>query len=431
MNRLFSGWMIAALLVAPLAAQTTPIEKHRQAALEIAESYATYEWQAGEQNRFHGKDERGVQVDTPDADFVSTGWKPGKTYRGVPYQWGGFSSLEQFQQGIDQGLWAGHLPNRKSNPGTSQAVGVDCSGFVARCWRLAEKQSTRSLGNLCYRLESWDELAAGDAINRFDAHVMLFKEWVGEDRQRVRVYEAVTPCVLEREHDVADLEKQGYVPLRYRPFDPRWYEGGVDFEEPTFIRGDRDVEWTASGEAKDVTADLLREVLSAARPGDWVRYRLGSGAEAFSISRGLPEKSEELRTRTDRGENRIESVEPFEANGSLLEAWLRRMAPQGVVKDLEIQKLSGVSGEVKFADERFAAERVSGTMTLSMPSGSTSIPIRVELEGLWSKAVPIDGFFELDLKFHVLDEKGAVTQTVDQHYELEAMRGGSEPDRVP
>lgn len=41
------------------------------------------------------------------------------------------------------------------------AAGVDCSGFVSRCWRLDRPFSTRELPALCTRLPSWEDLPDG------------------------------------------------------------------------------------------------------------------------------------------------------------------------------------------------------------------------------------------------------------------------------
>ncbi len=55
----------------------------------------------------------------------------------------------------------------------------DCSGFVSWCWGLTAKQSTRSLGNVSSYVASIttnnikNYLQVGDALNRYDYHVVL------------------------------------------------------------------------------------------------------------------------------------------------------------------------------------------------------------------------------------------------------------------
>ncbi len=71
--------------------------------------------------------------------------------------------------------------NEKSYAGSwySTYYITDCSGFVSWCWGLTEKQSTRSLGNYSTYVASVttnnikNHLQIGDALNRYDYHVVL------------------------------------------------------------------------------------------------------------------------------------------------------------------------------------------------------------------------------------------------------------------
>jgi hypothetical protein len=195
----------------------------RTEVLRIAERYATHAWRATADNVHHGPDPDGVQLDTPDAGYREGGWRAdGQVNVGIPYQWDGYSTIEEFDRGIADGLAAGHLPrsvNRKElPPGSRYAVGVDCSGFISRCWKTDRQYSTRTLPDICVELERFDELLPGDAINRYNSHVMLFVEFTDPTCTRVRTYEAAGTRVQLREHDVARLIEAGYVPLRYERF---------------------------------------------------------------------------------------------------------------------------------------------------------------------------------------------------------------------
>lgn len=105
--------------------------------------------------------------------------------------------------------------------------GVDCSGFVSRCWRLKEKRSTRDLIEVCRPLPSFDDLLPGDAVNKPDVHVILFKEWLDKKHETMRVFEAGDAQahdghpeyylkVNENDYKTTWLSKHGYVPLHYR-----------------------------------------------------------------------------------------------------------------------------------------------------------------------------------------------------------------------
>src|SRR5262245_10709528 len=127
--------VIPALLVAlPLAfaAQTrsSSLVERRARIVAIAESYASHRWTAGPSNVLHGEHQDGVRVDTPDSGHVEGGFTTdGGVNVGVPYQWGGFSSLDEFDAGVRAGRWAGHAPASATSNASYRAVGVDCSGL--------------------------------------------------------------------------------------------------------------------------------------------------------------------------------------------------------------------------------------------------------------------------------------------------------------
>ena len=69
------------------------------------------------------------------------------------------------------------------------AVGIDCSGFISRCWRLSRPYSTRELAQVCVRLHSYDALLPGDILNTHNAHCLLFAGWVDAGCARMWAYE--------------------------------------------------------------------------------------------------------------------------------------------------------------------------------------------------------------------------------------------------
>ena len=102
--------------------------------------------------------------------------------------------------------------------GTSaESCGIDCSGFVSRCWKLSRPYSTRELHEICDPLNSWDELLPGDCLLN-DKHVVLFVKWSVPGKELLG-YQAgpfpkwkVSSCGLTREK----LVQEGYAPWRYR-----------------------------------------------------------------------------------------------------------------------------------------------------------------------------------------------------------------------
>ncbi len=175
----------------------------------------------------HGKDRAGITVHTPDTSLALHGfsngwWQPGKKARGVVYQWGGFDTPQQFVDSLAKGEVAGDISTaekrRLNDDGTSkEACGIDCSGFVSRCWRLSKPVSTKELPGICDKLGSWDELKAGDILLN-NQHVLLFARWA-KPGKTVYAYEA-GPLPVWRvnaaEIEVEVLTKRGYSPWRYR-----------------------------------------------------------------------------------------------------------------------------------------------------------------------------------------------------------------------
>jgi hypothetical protein len=197
--------------------------------LAIAESYRTHRWMPSERNILHGPDAEGIRVDTPDIGHRPPGaipgwWRAGQWNTGVPYQWGGFATPEQFDRDLAAGKAAGDVytaeKRRLLDAAVSRhATGIDCSGFVSRCWKLPRSYSTRELHSLCSPLASWDELQPGDILNTYNAHVYLFAGWEDAARTRFTAYDTGSPpnwLVVRQSLSAADLKAKGFAPWRYR-----------------------------------------------------------------------------------------------------------------------------------------------------------------------------------------------------------------------
>lgn len=205
------------LSIADAAALDSPTPEQRDKIIEIAGAYATHPWTPDGDNMWHEK-AKGNQIDTPDSEYGGW-WFPGQTNEGVPYKWGGFSSLrpfvissgEDFDEGIAAGLAAGDITCDDWE--CPYAVGVDCSGFVSRCWQLPEKEGSSGLVQLSSKKIEIEKVERGDILYR-PGHVML----VGEDFDSTRepksiwVYEAsgIDWKVSHREYTVDELEDNGY-----------------------------------------------------------------------------------------------------------------------------------------------------------------------------------------------------------------------------
>jgi hypothetical protein len=199
----------------------------REEVIARAYSYTQVKWMPEERHVAHGPDSMGVVVHTPDRTISKFGdprgwWQPGVLATSMPYQWGGFDTPESFLKKLELGRKAGDAgglaKRRLGDAGVSnESCGIDCSGFVSRCWKLARPFSTRELHQICDPLASWSDLRAGDILLN-DGHVVLFVKWTVPGKE-IAAYEAgpfpvwkVSACGL----DTGGLRRQGYAPWRYR-----------------------------------------------------------------------------------------------------------------------------------------------------------------------------------------------------------------------
>ncbi len=228
MNLLRCALLIFPLLTVACSGPRSP-GVTRSECLATAEQYRTHRWTPAAGNVRHGADPDGVVVDTPDIGYQKPGavpgwWVPGIVNQGIPYQWGGFATLEQFDRDVATGKAAGDVYTQKKRQLLDAAVsrhatGIDCSGFVSRCWRLPRSFSTREFHSICDPVPSWDDLRPGDILNTFNNHVCLFAGWADAARTRLVAYETGIPphwFVVRHSLAVAELKAKGFTPLRYR-----------------------------------------------------------------------------------------------------------------------------------------------------------------------------------------------------------------------
>ena len=380
------------------AQEKTDADSRRAKALAIAKRYAEHEWVGTEANRIHGKDADGNRIDTPDGKqrgFV--GWRPGEKSVGIPYKWGGFTRVEDFDRAIAAGKYAGEIPNGLG--ASRHSAGVDCSGFVSRCWELPLKQSTRSLGRLCYRLDRFQDLRPGDIVNTNDGHVMLFAGFANASRTKIRVYEAALPRVLSRTHAVRDLEKAGYEPLRYKPFDKRWK--CVEPAAETFrARGPRagsiDDAWKADAAAPPSTTPITAQV------GQWCEYRVGVGvelADGVSIRRVISDVAKdgvELQCTTTIGDEHLETLASLDPTASVLDRLISFRDLTEAPKDLAAETTSIDSGIYSIGGRRFRSERIRSDLAGTLVIRGRTLPFRMSVDAVVSDEVPGEGVLRAD-----------------------------------
>lgn len=220
--------LLIALFVVSCAAPQGGSGVTRAECMAIAETYRTHRWQPTTANILHGPDADGIQVDTPDIGYRKKGtfpgwWVPGQVNEGIPYQWGGFATPQEFDRDIASGKAAGDIYTEEKRRLLDAAVsrhatGIDCSGFISRCWRLPRSYSTRQLEGLCKMVSSWQDLRPGDILNIWNKHALLFAGWADENHERIIAYEIGAPphwLVVRHSINLIWLAEQGYSALRY------------------------------------------------------------------------------------------------------------------------------------------------------------------------------------------------------------------------
>ncbi len=385
----------------------------RDRILEIARRYATFEWTATEANVWHGQDEDGVRVDTPDRSFDGKGWSAdGSINRGMPYAWGGFSTIEEFHTGLERGLYAGLVPVTERARSSRHALGLDCSGFVARCWQLPVKQSTRSLGRLCYELNDCSELQPGDILNKFDSHVVLFKEWGDEDQSVMRVIEAASLGVEENEYATELLLTNGFVPMRFMPLDAKWVPMTLGVPE-FMIEGSMSAGQFAAVEHKPMEPRPDPLLLADTEAGDWARYRV---TDTWGV---LPSEYSMIRKAANveggqlfgqcvidvRGEQ-LPSGSKLSLRASLSEVLVDFAAFETPLGELQIASCEVLPGRYDWNNRTFEAQSLSIVLRGSFVNRHKEFPLTLEVDSVLSDEVSLHGILQAEYRMTVEFEDG-------------------------
>jgi len=202
---------------------------YREEAVAIGKNYVDHRWIPGPNNVLHGVDGDGIRVDTPNKGYGAGagrefGWEVGKVYTGVPYKWGGFDTPDSFDRKVEAGQPAGDMytaEKRRLLEGavSREAAGIDCSGFISRCWRLKRPYSTRELPGLCETLVNFSELKKGDLVSKYNDHAILFVAWTDSTRTKFYAYEAGAPPFRKTQsvvYRVSFLTEEKFQPYRYK-----------------------------------------------------------------------------------------------------------------------------------------------------------------------------------------------------------------------
>ena len=190
--------------------------------LETAEDYLNFEWTVIDSNVVNNYATSGDPLDgytsTYPCDWVND---IGETITGMPYHYGGKDSFDQWNSDYENGGKGpgAHRVHYNGIPrnSLSWAAGIDCSGFVGRCWELAEA-SMDSCGCTYLRTHfsqiTYQQVQPGDAFVS-SGHARLCYARTEEDstNQEVTVIEAMSDGVNKVEknrYEIDIMQQQNY-----------------------------------------------------------------------------------------------------------------------------------------------------------------------------------------------------------------------------
>lgn len=179
-------WMLPIALAVP-----------REDVLENASQYASHVWTMTNANT------------TADCDSDYESDYSAGTYTGLPYDWGGYVDLDEFDDQIADGYGAG---GHSWDGVLSCTTGVDCSGFVSKTWETGH-YSTSTFDSVTSDID-WGDLERGDAINDAGSHVVLYTH-TGEDGWPVFWEASGGASKVHINNDGGWSYVDGYQPIRF------------------------------------------------------------------------------------------------------------------------------------------------------------------------------------------------------------------------
>jgi len=188
----------------------TPASISRSQIMSTASAYHAKQWYC---NRYNYE---GTYAEKPwqRPRYINQGYN--RYYQFVPYCWGGFSSLSGFDSELSSNWAAGNIDTTGNYK--QRTAGVDCSGYVSRCWELSSKRNTYGLmsSDISVRLNNFAELKQGDILCNAD-HVMIFHyrdangNYVLYESTKLNAYDRVAHTARSK-----SSVESSYGPYRYK-----------------------------------------------------------------------------------------------------------------------------------------------------------------------------------------------------------------------
>jgi CSLREA domain-containing protein len=206
--------------ITPALANSLPFNTEENSRIEIisiAEEYALHQWDGTVENILHAPYDDDadryingvpielnllaqVPIDTPDGltspnqNYEGySGWWLASENTGIPYGWGGFDSIGNFDTKISNGFPAGNI-NTTSNSGGFYTTGVDCEGLIERAWGFSTRYGMSQAQTVSRPVQAVD-LRAGDVLMSLassgslnSSHIILFKSFENFNGEDIVLY---------------------------------------------------------------------------------------------------------------------------------------------------------------------------------------------------------------------------------------------------
>ena len=157
MKRALSSFAGLFLFICLLVPAGSALAISRGEVLVRAQTYCFHPWHCGQSN-----------LTASCSGTYQSVYTPGDYY-GLPYDWGGYVTLFEFDDGIKSGNGAGSY----SDHGVlSCTVGLDCSGFVSKAWGVGHF-GTSTISGTSHEI-AFGEVKEADAFNVAGYHIILY-----------------------------------------------------------------------------------------------------------------------------------------------------------------------------------------------------------------------------------------------------------------
>ncbi len=235
----------------------------REATLDNAAIFATHEWTMGSANQYA----------SCSSDYVSD-YTPGHTYRGIPYDWGGWVTADEYDDYIAAGYGAG---SHSWHGVLSCTVGVDCSGFVSQAWETSTKYGTSTFYQVTSEISA-SSLKRGDALNNAGSHIVLFAY---ETAAGIPVHYEANGDLVFVDSDQGWSAFSSYEPIRYDAITDGGSSGTSSNPHEITAFPFEDLRWTAGAASDSIDSYSCASSTNESGPEQLYRF---SVAEAGTLT---------------------------------------------------------------------------------------------------------------------------------------------------